>query len=69
MTLSDKKEIDKVLSGHGLNESFRKHIISLFEKKEKEFIKELKSKFVNGMAYTDLIIKKEIDNLTGGELI
>jgi len=33
--------------------------------KFKEFIKELKSKFVNGMAYTDLIIKEEIDNLTG----
>ena len=33
--------------------------------KFKEFIKELKSKFVNGMAYTDLIITEEIDNLTG----
>jgi len=66
MKISDKKEIDKVLSGHGLNESFRKHIISLFEKKEKEFIKELKSKFVNGMAYTDFNkLKEEIDNLTG----
>ena len=63
MKISDKKEIDKVLSGHGLNESFRKHIISLFEKKEKEFIKKLKKTICPEFVWED------IDKLAGDKLI
>jgi len=40
-TLSDKREIKEILEGHGFNDSFSRHIISLFERKEKETVKKL----------------------------
>lgn len=76
--LSDKKEIDEILSGHGLNKSFRKYIISLFENKEKQFIKLLKDFVDNDHELWDDICEEtwrkemildKINSLTGEELI
>ena len=63
--LGDKKEIDEVLSGHGLNKSFRKHIISLFERKEKEFIRLLKKYFTSRQSRA--FIDKLAGELTSSE--
>ena len=62
--LKDKKEIEDILRGHGLNSSFVKHIISLFEKKEKEFIKKLKDAMKKGTFNLRQSLEK-IDELSG----